>query len=284
MKARHGVLAALLLAAAPGLGRGQSTADETALRVLLAEFLAGASRNDAAVHDRFWAESLVYTRSTGVRIGKPELMQSVRSAPAAGPSVAHTAYSAEDVRMQLFGDAAIVAFRLLGVSGSGAQAERSEFLNTGTFLKRDGHWQAVAWQATRVPLTADVASRELLAADAALHAALLTADVGALETLLDPGFAWVHSDGRRLARAQLLEELRSGALRYARLDTSDVTVSVHGLTAVVRGASSRLRSSIPESPGTADPAPRAIAYTLTLAHDGNAWKAVAMHTSRLGGS
>jgi hypothetical protein len=284
MKPRHVVLAALLLAGAPGVGLGQSAADEAALRVLLAEFLAGASRNDAAVHDRFWAESLVYTRSTGVRIGKPELMRSVRSAPAVGPSVSHTAYSAEDVRVQLLGDSAIVAFRLIGVSGGGERAERSEFLNTGTFLKRDGRWQAVAWQATRVPVPADAASREALAADSALHAALLTADVAALEALLDPAFAWIHSDGRRLGRGQLLDQLRSGTLRYARLDTSDVTVSVHGGTAVVRGASSRLRSSIPESPGTGDPAPRAIAYTLTLAHDGGAWRAVAMHTSRLAGS
>ena len=105
----------------------------------------------------------------------------------------------------------------------------------------------------------------------------------ALEVLLDPAFAWIHSDGRRLSGSQLIEQLRSGALRYERLDTSDVTASIQGSTAVVRGSSSRVRSSIPESPGTADASPRTIAYTLVLAHDGSAWKAVAMHTSRLAG-
>jgi hypothetical protein len=25
------------------------------------------------------------------------------------------------------------------------------YLNTGTLVKRDGRWQAVAWQATRIP-------------------------------------------------------------------------------------------------------------------------------------
>jgi ketosteroid isomerase-like protein len=151
-------------------------------------------------------------------------------------------------------------------------------------VKRDGRWQAVAWQATRVALTDDQAKQQAAAADSALHAALRASDVKALDALLDPGFVWIHSDGRRLTGSELVEQLRSGALRYAKLDTSEVAVSVHGSTAVVRGSSSRLRSSIPESPGTADPAPRAIAYTLTLAHDGGAWKAVAMHTSRLGGS
>lgn len=283
MKSALLVTAAVSLAV-PGPARSQAAPDAPALQALLSEFLAGASRNDAAVHDRFWAPGLVYTRSTGRRIGKPELMQSVRSAPPAGPGVSHTTYAAEDVRIQQWGDTAVVTFRLVGRSGNGDATERSEYLNTGTFVKSDARWQAVAWQATRVPVPDDEARRQAAAADSALHAALLAADVGTLESLLDGGFVWIHSDGRRLTGSQLLEQLRSGALRYAKLDTSDVTVSVHGPTAVVRGASSRLRSSIPETPGSADPAPRSIAYTLSLAHDGSAWKAVAMHTSRLGGS
>ena len=35
--------------------------DEEVLTGMLNEFLAGASINDAAAHDRFWAEDLVYT-------------------------------------------------------------------------------------------------------------------------------------------------------------------------------------------------------------------------------
>jgi hypothetical protein len=27
----------------------------------------------------------------------------------------------------------------------------SQYFNTGTFLKREGEWRAVAWQATRIP-------------------------------------------------------------------------------------------------------------------------------------
>ncbi len=34
------------------------------LTKLLKEFLAGASRNDVATHDRFWAEDLIYTGSS----------------------------------------------------------------------------------------------------------------------------------------------------------------------------------------------------------------------------
>ena len=41
--------------------------DDAQLRLLLNEFLAGASVNDVAMHERFWAEDLVYTSSGGER-------------------------------------------------------------------------------------------------------------------------------------------------------------------------------------------------------------------------
>jgi hypothetical protein len=121
-------------------------ADE--LTALLEYFLDGASRNDIAVHDRFWADELVYTRSAGVRTNKAEILAGLRENP--DPSEPPTTYSAEDIRIQQYGDTAIVAFRLVGQVG-GEQPETLEFLNTGTFLRRNGEWRAVAWQATRVP-------------------------------------------------------------------------------------------------------------------------------------
>ena len=120
----------------------------------------------------------------------------------------------------------------------------------------------------------------MAAVDAALHAALLGGDVKALEPILDAGFVWTHSNGARLTGRELLEQLQSGRLRYLRLETSHVTLSVHGTTAVVRGDSQRQRSANPQTPGSGDPEAFPIYYTLTLANDGLGWKAVAMHTSR----
>jgi kynurenine formamidase/ketosteroid isomerase-like protein len=120
------------------------------LTQLLNEFLDGASRNDVAAHDRFWADDLVYTRSAGVRMGKAEILDNARSGPTATPE-GRTTYAAEDIRIQQYGDASVVAFRLIGTTGSGEQAEIVHYLNTGTFVKRNGEWRAVAWQSTRVP-------------------------------------------------------------------------------------------------------------------------------------
>jgi len=143
---------AILTAAITTTAHAQAVAPAAGeLTALVQEFLAGASRNDAAVHERFWADDLVYTRAAGERIGKARILRDVRSATAPKPGEPATTYTAEDVRIQQYGDTAIVAFRLVGTKGGAAP---ENYLNTGTFVKRAGRWEAVAWQATRVPAEA----------------------------------------------------------------------------------------------------------------------------------
>lgn len=130
-------------------GPAQASDDAAQLTRLLNEFLAGASVNDAEAHQRFWADDLVYTSSGGERFGKQEILDGLRAegAETAEPAVV---YSAADISIRLYGDMAVVAFRLLGTA-QGEPAEVAQYLNTGTFQKREGEWRAVAWQATKVP-------------------------------------------------------------------------------------------------------------------------------------
>lgn len=145
------ILAALLLAlvlAGPVTAETGAEADAGALAALLDDFLAGASRNDAAVHERFWDEDLVYTSSGGERFGKAKILEGLRADAAEDGQAAPVTYRAEDVRVRVYGDTAVVAFRLVG---DGGEAGAAQYFNTGTFRKRDGAWRAVAWQATRIP-------------------------------------------------------------------------------------------------------------------------------------
>jgi ketosteroid isomerase-like protein len=142
--------ALLLLSIACGL-HAQTAPDAPELTKLLNEFLAGAGRNDAAMHERFWADELVYTSALGRRKGKAEIMREVRAEgpPKAGDETA--VYTAEEIRIQQYGDTAIVAFRLVATTDKAGAKTVANYLNTGTFLKRNGKWQAVGWQATAVP-------------------------------------------------------------------------------------------------------------------------------------
>ncbi|HUG52778.1 MAG TPA: nuclear transport factor 2 family protein [Vicinamibacteria bacterium] len=147
------LLIALTVPAAAGAEPPPPAAAE--LRALLDEFLAGASRSDAAVHARFWAEDLVYTASSGRRFGRAELLADVRSAPAPKPGQG-TTYTSEDVLVRQYGDTAVVTFRLVATTNGEKGLETARYLNSGTFVRRDGRWQAVNWQATKVPAEDDV--------------------------------------------------------------------------------------------------------------------------------
>jgi len=135
----------------------QSAPDAPELTKQLNDFLAGAGRNDIAMHDRFWADELIYTSALGRRKGKADIMRELREesgkAPAATPTPAEgtTVYTAEEVRVQQYGDTAIVAFKLVATTDKAGAKTVANYFNTGTFLKRNGKWQVVAWQATALP-------------------------------------------------------------------------------------------------------------------------------------
>ena len=76
--------AVLMLTLACGL-QAQTAPDGAELTKLLRDFLAGAGRNDAVMHERFWADDLIYTSALGRRKGKADIMRELREE---GPSSA----------------------------------------------------------------------------------------------------------------------------------------------------------------------------------------------------
>ena len=143
-------IAAMLFMVSPAC----QASDADDLTVILHEFLAGAS--DAAVHDRFWSEDLIYTSSMGTRTNKAEIMQSFSASEDSESDEVDPVYTAEDIQVQVYGSAAVVAFRLVATPASDKDASGTAsvvlyYFNTGTFVKRNDVWQVVAWQATIIP-------------------------------------------------------------------------------------------------------------------------------------
>lgn len=258
--------------------QAQTSRDATNLTELLNRFLAGASINDARMHDRFWADDLIYTGSSGRRIGKADMMKGLRSAPAPKPDDPKTTYAAEDIRIHQYGLTAVLAFRLVATTESAGTTQVARFLNTGTFRKRNGIWKVVSWQATRVPPSDEEAKNDIASAVASLHRAVLASDVKTLELLLDESFVWTHRNGEQRTRKELVEALASGKLKYSVMETRDFAINNYGETAVIRGTSTRQRSAIPA--GGKDDEPFTEFYTLTFVRRDGVWKAVALHSSR----
>jgi NAD(P)-dependent dehydrogenase (short-subunit alcohol dehydrogenase family) len=130
------------------LDAAMASGDEGELTTMLHKFLGTSDQKQA--HVDFWADDLVYTSSNGTRRGKAEILAGFEDSDQDdnGPA---TTYSGEDVKVQLFGTTAIVTFKLVGTPDDGSAVKN--YFNTGTFLKRGGNWQAVAWQATVIPGT-----------------------------------------------------------------------------------------------------------------------------------
>jgi ketosteroid isomerase-like protein len=246
----------------------QTAPDAAELTRLLNEFLAGASRGDAAIHERFWADDLIYTRSAGRRVTKAEVMADVRSAPAPKPGDPATIYTAEDIRIQQYGDTAIVAFRLVATSDSGGTKSVANLLNSGTFVKRNGKWQVVNWQSTRMPLTKDESERGVALVLHALNQSFAPEDATKLRSLIAEKFVWNHRDDTPINQKQFIDDLISGQVKFALPGLRRLTLSVHGDTVIARGQLQRMRSGRPET----------LRYMMTCVNEIGGWKAVALDT------
>ena len=149
------LLSTVLVLADPSASPSATPPDADALKQLLKEFLDGAGRNDLAVHERLWADELIYTRSAGERLSKADILRDTKAEAAAPKKPGVTTYDAEDIRILQYGNTAVVAFRLVATTKKESTTEVTNYFNTGTFVKRDNKWQAVAWQATKIPAEHD---------------------------------------------------------------------------------------------------------------------------------
>ncbi len=145
------LVAALALAASVKGSLRQAAPESSTpreLTAILQQFMQDAAHGNAAGFDSFFADDVLYTRSVGAVVTKADIMKSLRDAtPIANPT---TTYTAEDIVIHEYGDTAIVAFRLVRHDdhGAGKPPTVINYRNTGTFLRRNAHWQVIAWQST----------------------------------------------------------------------------------------------------------------------------------------
>lgn len=123
--------------------------DKADLHVLLDNFLANSVKDDLKNHQRFWADDLIYTSSSGERFDKSVIIDGIDGSK--GYDEQAPKYWAEETSIKIYGTTAIVAFKLQAKWKEADEIKTQSYFNTGTFLKRNGQWQAVAWQATKIP-------------------------------------------------------------------------------------------------------------------------------------
>ena len=137
-------LAGLLLALGPASTAAQQSLEESLLRVVRSRFEADFKADKVGL-DSLLADDLTYGRTSGVRHTKREVMALVGGG---GPYALD--YSTPDSLVaRVFGEAGVVT-GVLKVKLT-AQPAPYTLRFTDTWVRRNGRWQLVAFQATRLP-------------------------------------------------------------------------------------------------------------------------------------
>ena len=82
------------------------------------------------------------------------------------------------------------------------------------------------------------AEQEIRAVIDQIRNALLKADAEAFGKCTGDDYTSIGADGRVLSKAEVLDGIRTGKIKYESLDTSDIKVRLYGDTAVVINTSS----------------------------------------------
>src|SRR5947209_4966577 len=125
----------------------QAPPAQAELVALVRDFLKNVSKNERSTLDRFFANDILYTRGTGQVITKKDILSDTENSTVPR---ANATYEGQDFQVHQYGDLAVVNFRLIMHATENDKPVTRRFRNTGTFMKRNGQWQAVAWQATPI--------------------------------------------------------------------------------------------------------------------------------------
>ena len=146
------ITAALLITVSLGIV-GQTTRRNTlseaeqAVRDLEHKYSDAVMRQDVAAVGNLLADDFVATSSRGEMRDKAKEIEDINPSP----DFKMEGFSLDDIEVRLFSETAIVTGRsTLRVAFKG-QSNRSAFRYTRVYVKRDGRWQVVAQQLTRLP-------------------------------------------------------------------------------------------------------------------------------------
>lgn len=109
-----------------------------------------------------------------------------------------------------------------------------------------------ASQTATVTCDTNLSARTMCSAETALTEALRRNDAGGLSQIYDDDFRLINFRGRRIDKAGVLAAIKSGALRFESLTTSQVELSLYGDLGIVAGVQNQVARE-PGGDGTAHP-------------------------------
>jgi CubicO group peptidase (beta-lactamase class C family) len=133
---------------APQQGQSLSQSEQE-VRKLEREWLDAYEQHDAVAMDRILADDFKLAHANGAVQTKADILAELKAARDSGRP--EPKFSTEDVHSRVEGDTVILTGRFIQRMERDGQARTMEARYTDTYVKRQGHWQVVASQLTRIP-------------------------------------------------------------------------------------------------------------------------------------
>ena len=142
------VIALLLVWAAPRSGaQAPKSGPEQELIALENNWSQASVKRDGAVLPRFYADEYIFTNEDGVVTNKAKEIANIT-----GGTFKLNAYKFENMAVRVYGNVAVVTGQNT-IKGTWEDIERDisgPYRFTDVFVKREGRWQCVASQASRI--------------------------------------------------------------------------------------------------------------------------------------
>jgi uncharacterized protein (TIGR02246 family) len=157
---RHFIVILIAGFAATALGwatldDGQGRGAEREIRELEAQLSRAVVTGDRALYERVFAPDFTHTSHAGKFKTRAEWMaenkfENLQGKPQAGKTT-YEAFDVDDLAVRIYGDTAVVTGRSTP-KGRNAKGEpiRGQYRYLRVWVNRDGRWQAVAFQGTRI--------------------------------------------------------------------------------------------------------------------------------------
>ncbi len=123
--------------------KSQESVDTMELSRLETVWNSAYMRGDAEALDQLWADDLIVTMTDMSIMTKPKAIGVLRSGRMKFPR-----YETSDIRIRVYGDAAVVTGRLQRARKINGQNVDDDWRFTKVYIRRAGRWQVVAWHAS----------------------------------------------------------------------------------------------------------------------------------------
>jgi ketosteroid isomerase-like protein len=111
------------------------------------ELLDAVAGGNKAVWERYLADDCIYTDENGRTLNKAQLIEDLRPLPSGYSGTITIAES----QVRIYGDAAVIANRLIENEVIYGQKIIAEYRATETYVRRDGRWQMLASHVIVIP-------------------------------------------------------------------------------------------------------------------------------------